>query len=60
MDDSLSYRLRVNYVFFAKFRYIAKFEGRSANKQIEQLIKQCVQEFEEKHGEIVLSEEENY
>ena len=35
-----------------KLHYIAKYEGRSANKQILYLIRQCIREFEEKHGEI--------
>lgn len=35
-----------------KLRYIAKFEGRSANGQILYLIRQCIREFEEREGEI--------
>ena len=37
-----------------KLHYIAKYEGRSANGQILYLIRQCIREFEEKHGEIML------
>ncbi len=37
-----------------KLHYIAKYEGRSANGQILYLIRQCIREFEEKHGEIIL------
>ena len=36
----------------SKLKYIAKYEGRSANGQILYLIRQCIREFEEKHGEI--------
>ena len=46
------YTLRVNRNLFRKFRYIAEYEGRSANKEIEQYMKRCVQAFEEEHGEI--------
>ncbi len=35
-----------------KLRYIAKFEGRSANGQILYLIRQCIREFEEREGTI--------
>ncbi len=53
MDDKLlRYTLRVDRTLFRKFRYIAEFEGRSANKEIEQYLKRCVSEFEEKHGRI--------
>lgn len=48
----LRYTLRVDRLFFQKFRYIAESEGRSANKEIEQYIKKRVYEFEETYGEI--------
>lgn len=35
-----------------KLHYIAKYEGRSGNGQILFLIRQCIREFESKHGEI--------
>ncbi len=35
-----------------KLHYIAKFEGRSANGQIQYLIRQCIKDFEAKEGEI--------
>ncbi len=55
MDDKLiRYTLRIDRELFAKFRYIAEFEGRSANKEIEQQIKRLVADFEEKQGIIVI------
>lgn len=36
-----------------KLHYISKYEGRSANRQILYLIRQCVKSFEEKEGVIV-------
>lgn len=53
-DKLLRYTLRVDRLLFKKFRYIAESEGRSANKEIEQYLKKCVREFEEKHGKIEL------
>ena len=51
-EKILRYTLRVDRTFFKKFRYIAESEGRRANKEIEQYLKKCVKEFEEKHGKI--------
>jgi len=51
-DKLLRYTLRVDRALFKKFRYVAEYEGRSANKEIEQFLKKHVAEFEEKHGKI--------
>ena len=56
-DESLlRYTLRINRHLFAKFRYIAEYEGRSANKEIEQMMKRRVERFEKEHGEIPVNE----
>ena len=53
MDEKqVRYTLRADRKLFAKFRYVAEYEGRSANKEIEQFLKRHVAKFEEKHGEI--------
>ena len=39
-----------------KLHYIAKYEGRSGNGQILYLIRQCIRDFEEKHGEIPMND----
>lgn len=53
MDDKLlRYTLRVDRILFQKFKYIAEYEGRSANKEIEQYLKKRVAEFESEHGRI--------
>lgn len=44
--------LRVPPELMKKLKYIASFNGRSANKEIEQLIRQHISEFENKHGVI--------
>lgn len=55
----LRFTLRVDRHLFEKFRYVAEYEGRSANKEIEQFIKKHVAEFEKVHGKIELSEKED-
>lgn len=53
MDQKLlRYTLRVDRIFFQKFRYIAESEGRSANKEIEQYLKKRVAEYEKEFGKI--------
>jgi len=51
-DTIVRYTLRINRKLFRKFRYIAEYEGRSANKEIEQYMKFRVREFEQEHGMI--------
>ncbi len=59
MDDKLlRYTLRIDRLLFQKFRYIAEYEGRSANKEIEQYLKKRVAEFEHLHGKIEVSGED--
>ncbi len=53
MDDKLvRYTLRVDRRLFEKFRYVAESEGRSANKEIEQLLKRRVAKYEREFGTI--------
>ena len=53
MDDNiLRYTLRVNRKLFQKFRYVADYEGRSANREIELMLKQRIKAYEDEHGEI--------
>lgn len=48
----LRYTLRVDRLYFQKFRYVAESEGRSANKEMEQFIKKRVNEFAKINGTI--------
>ena len=57
-EPILRYTLRINRQLFQKFRYIAEYEGRSANKEIEQYIKRRVRDFEERHGAIPAEEDD--
>lgn len=51
------YGLRVPEDLLDKLKYIAEYNGRSANREIEQLIRVHVAKFEHKHGEIELTPE---
>lgn len=44
--------IRLDSEMFDKLHYIADYEGRSANGQIMVLVRNCIEEFEKKHGEI--------
>ena len=53
MKDKLSrYTLRVEQELLDKFGYIAEYEGRTKNRELEQMIKKRIKEFEAEHGEI--------
>lgn len=51
-DNFPRYTLRIPQVLLDKIGYIADYEGRTKNKEIEQLIKKRIAEFEAQHGEI--------
>lgn len=46
------YTLRIPQILLDKLGYIADYEGRTKNKEIEQLIKKRIAEFEKEHGVI--------
>lgn len=55
MKDALSrYTLRISQVLLDKFGYIAEYEGRTKNKELEQMIKKRIIEFEKENGKIEL------
>jgi len=57
MSDNISkYTLRVDSTLLKKFRYFSDCNGRSANKQIVQYMKQAVKSFEEEYGEIEIED----
>lgn len=47
-----SFTIRIESEFLKKVRYIAEYNARSANREIELLIKAHIKRFESKHGEI--------
>lgn len=58
MDNLPRYTLRVPQDLLDKLGYIAEYEGRTKNREIEQLIKRRIAEFEAVHGEIDLTKED--
>ena len=57
MKDNLPrYTLRVSQVLLDKLAYIAEYEGRTKNKEIQHLIQQHIVHFEQEHGAIDLRE----
>ena len=52
----LSYTLRIDQELFHKFRYIADANGRSANRELEQVIRKWVADYETKNG-VITSED---
>lgn len=55
-SDLPRYTLRIPQIYLDKIRYIAEENGRSANKEIELMIKQRIKVYESSNGEIDLSE----
>ena len=53
-----SYSIRMDDEMLDKLHVIADYEARSANGQIIVLIRDCIEEFEKKNGEIVLGGKE--
>ena len=60
MKDNLPrYTMRVPQELLDKLGYIAAYEGRTKNKELEQLIKKRIAEFENQHGTIPYNESES-
>ena len=51
-QNYVRFTLRVPKELLDKFGYIAEYEGRTKNKELEQMIKARIAEFEEKKGPI--------
>lgn len=57
MKDRLSrYTLRIEQDDLDKLAYIADYNGRSKNRELEQLIRRHIREFENEHGRITLEQ----
>ena len=52
MDDKSRFTLRVEQELLDKLGYIAEYEGRTKNRELEQMIKKRIKDFEAEHGEI--------
>ena len=56
MKDNLSrYTLRVDQELLDKLGYVAEYEGRTKNRELEQMIKHRIADFELEHGKIDLA-----
>jgi pyruvoyl-dependent arginine decarboxylase (PvlArgDC) len=56
-DDKVRYTMRIDRNLLDKFGYIAEYEGRTKNRELEQMIKRRIAEFEKEVGKIELYQE---
>ena len=56
-DDKVRYTMRIDRNLLDKFGYIAEYEGRTKNRELEQMIKRRIAEFEKEVGQIELYQE---
>ena len=57
MDKIRHLSVRIENSLLKKFRYVCKYEDRSANGQILNFIRNFVNEFEKEHGKIELEDD---
>ena len=53
-----SLSIRIDETMLDKLHVIADYEGRSANSQILILIRDCIEQYENRHGEIPVGKRE--
>lgn len=53
--EEARFTMRIHPVIMEKMKYIAKNNGRSLNKEIEQILKWVVEDYEHKYGRITLA-----
>lgn len=56
--EEARFTLRIHPIIMNKMKHIAKNNGRSVNKEIEQILKWVVDDYERKCGRIVLNADE--
>lgn len=59
-DDMPRYTMRISQELLDKLAYIAEYEARTVNKQLEYLVKQCIRNYERRHGEIQKEDLESF
>ena len=52
VTDTAKFTLRTDAEILKEFRYVADYNGRSANRELEMLMKKHIAEFEKEHGKI--------
>jgi len=55
-SDITKFTLRTESEILKKFRFVAEYNARSANREIETLMKKHIAEFEKTNGQIKLEE----
>lgn len=55
--DEARFTMRVHPIIMNKMKYIAKQNGRSINKEIEQILKWVISDYERTNGRIKVDEE---
>jgi len=50
------FTVRIDPLLLKKFRYVAEYNARSANRELETLIRQHVERFEKEHGQITIED----
>ena len=55
--DKARFTLRIPKEMLEKFSYIAEYNGRTKNKELERMIISRIKGFENKHGEITIPPE---
>ncbi|MCB7520793.1 hypothetical protein LIZ64_03490 [[Clostridium] hylemonae] len=53
-SDVIKFTVRTDADLMKRFRYIAEYNARSANRELKVLMKRYIAEFEKKHGKIDL------
>lgn len=51
------FTIRIDPVALKKIRYVAEYNARSANREVEVLIREHIKNFEKEHGEIKFDSE---
>lgn len=51
-SDTVKFTVRTNSELLKKFRFVAEYNARSANRELEVLMKKHISEFEKKYGKI--------
>jgi len=54
-----SLSIRIDQEMLDKLHVVADYEGRSANSQILILIRDCIENYEQKHGEIQIGKRDS-
>lgn len=56
--DMARFTLRISRDILGKLSYIAEYNGRTKNKELEQMIKSRIKTFETKYGSIEIDQED--